>query len=234
MTQLRSLPELSRLLLATVQPPESHPRGGDGSCDVYAYVVHHPDGAVLVDTGVGVGNVWIDRLYSPAVVDVVDALGAAGIDERDVVAVVNTHLHFDHCGQNHRFSGRPVYVQHAELDAARDPVFTVAEWAMIPPADLRIVDGDLLVADGLRLMATPGHTPGHQSVVLESDEGRLVIAGQCAYCCGEFATGDVPVSDMHDAGWHETGRGSLARLRALEPVAVYFSHDGTTLRRALR
>jgi len=230
MSRLGSLPQVSRLALATVQLPNSHPRAGDGTCEVYAYVLHHPDGAVLVDTGVGTGNVWIDRLYAPTVLDVVEALGAAGIDERDVAAVVNTHLHFDHCGQNHRFSGTPVYIQQAELDAARDPMFTVAEWAAIPRPDRRIVDGDLVVADGLRLIATPGHTPGHQSVVLESAEGCLVIAGQCAYCCDEFATGVAPVSDMHDAGWHETGLRSLGRLRALDPGAVYFSHDAATFR----
>jgi N-acyl homoserine lactone hydrolase len=231
MSRLGRLPEISRLSLATVQLPDTHPRAGDRTCDVFAYLLHHPDGAVLVDTGVGIGNVGIDRLYAPTVCDVVEALGTAGIDERDVVAVVNTHLHFDHCGQNDRFSGTPVYVQHAELDAARDPMFTVADWAAIPPSDLRVVDGDLAVADGLRLIATPGHTPGHQSVVLESDAGCAVVAGQCAYGCREFAAGDVPVSDMHGGGWHETGRRSLGRLRAFDPVAVYFSHDRATYRR---
>ena len=205
MSRLGSLPEVSRLALATVRLPDGHPRAGDGTCEVYAYVLHHP----------------VNRLLLLKLL----------IDERDVAAVVNTHLHFDHCGQNHRFSGTPVYIQQAELDAARDPMFTVAEWAAIPRPDRRIVDGDLVVADGLRLIATPGHTPGHQSVVLESAEGCLVIAGQCGYCCDEFATGVAPVSDMHDAGWHETGLRSLGRLRALDPGAVYFSHDAATYRR---
>ncbi len=228
----RTLPEVSRLLLATVVLPETHPRAGDGSCAVYAYVIHHADGHVLVDTGVGLGNPWIDRMYSPTVFDVIDTLAAAGIDERDITAVVNTHLHFDHCGQNDRFVGTPVYVQQAELDAARDPLFTVAEWAAIPPADRRVVDGDREVADGLRLIATPGHTPGHQSVVLESDEGTAVIAGQCVYCCAEYERDEVPIADMHDTGWHEAGRESAARVRALDPVSVYFSHDSTAFRRA--
>jgi N-acyl homoserine lactone hydrolase len=228
----RLLPEVSRVLLATVALPDTHPRARDGTCAVYAYVIHHDDGLVLVDTGVGLGNSWIDRMYSPKVFDVIDALAAAGIDERDIAVVVNTHLHFDHCGQNDRFPGIPIYVQQAELDAACDPMFTVAEWAAIPEADRRVVDGDLEVADGLHLIATPGHTPGHQSVVLESDEGRAVIAGQCSYCCAEYERNEVPIADMHDAGWHEVGRESLARIRALEPVSVYFSHDDEVFRRA--
>jgi hypothetical protein len=68
--------------------------------------------------------------------------------------------------------------------------------------------------------------------VLESDEGCAVIAGQCSYCCAEYERNEAPIGDMHDAGWHEAGLDSLARVRALEPVSVYFSHDDVVFRRA--
>lgn len=227
---IAELPPVVRLRVASVRLPASHPRASGGPCDVLAYAIRHPDGVILVDTGVGVGNRWIDAAYAPVVVDVIEALNAVGIDERDVAAVVNTHLHFDHCGQNARFSGIPVYVQAAELEATTDPMFTVAEWADIPLADRRVVDGDATIADGVTLLATPGHTPGHQSVALESAEGAAVIVGQCAYCAREFDADEVSLSEMHDDTWHESGLVSLKRLRSLRPLAAYFSHDPTTWR----
>ncbi len=196
--------------------------------EVFGYVVHHPDGVVLVDTGMGSDNEFLDELYAPKTVDIVSALNERGIDERDVVAVMNTHLHFDHCGQNRRFLGTPIYVQAAELEAAAQPLFTVVEWATIPEADRRTIDGDEVIATGLTIAATPGHTPGHQALIIDAAGDVSIIAGQCGYCAAEFAAGVVPLSEVHDENWLEVGRRSLARLRGLQPRAAYFSHDATT------
>lgn len=225
---MTAFPRVTRLHLGSLELPPNHPRTASGPCDVFAYLIHHADGLLLVDTGVGIGNDWIDQLYHPDTVDIVVALNSSGIDERDVGAVINTHLHFDHCGQNSRFVGTPVYAQAEEWEAARDPMFTVAEWADTPVGDRRVIDGDAVIADGITLLVTPGHTPGHQSVALEGDEGPTVIVGQCAYCAPEFEAGEVPASEMHNDAWHEAGRRSLERLHALRPVAAYFSHDSTT------
>src|SRR4026208_943553 len=80
---------------------------------VYVHVIDHPDARVLVDTG-------MTELH-PAVADmdpllfplVEQAFDLAGVD-----IVVNTHLHFDHCGGNHLFADRPLYVQRQELEEA--------------------------------------------------------------------------------------------------------------------
>jgi N-acyl homoserine lactone hydrolase len=57
--------------------------------------------------------------------------------------VVNTHLHFDHCGGNHLFAGRPIYVQRLELDDARSKDdYTIREW----------VNGEIELLPGLRLV----------------------------------------------------------------------------------
>src|SRR5438128_7660755 len=81
---------------------------------VYVYVIDHPDARVLVDTG-------MTELH-PAVADL-DArlrpLSKQDLDLAGIDIVVNTHLHFDHCGGNHLFAGRPIYVQGRELDDAR-------------------------------------------------------------------------------------------------------------------
>jgi N-acyl homoserine lactone hydrolase len=73
--------------------------------------------------------------------------------------VVNTHLHFDHCGGNHLFAGRPIYVQGRELDDARsEDDYTIREWVEAPGVRYVPVDGELELLPGLRLVPAPGHT----------------------------------------------------------------------------
>jgi glyoxylase-like metal-dependent hydrolase (beta-lactamase superfamily II) len=139
--------------------------------------------------------------------------------------VVNTHLHFDHCGENNLFPNVPVYVQAAEYEAARGPAYTIPEWVDFPGATYERVDGETELLPGVHLLPTPGHTPGHQSVVIEGAEGRLLIAGQAAYSTGEFA--GTAAGDGDGAWDRDAYVGSLERLRALAPRRVYFSHDTT-------
>ncbi|MDZ4278234.1 MAG: N-acyl homoserine lactonase family protein [Dehalococcoidia bacterium] len=221
---LRGLPKIERLHLADVTLPPSHPLGG-GACPVYAYLVLHPDGPVLVDTGVG-DHPDIEVLYRPVRRPVTEALAAVGTRRSQVVAVVNTHLHFDHCGENRLFPGVPIFVQRAEYEAAHEPGYTVAEWADFPGANYELLDGEAQVLAGVSVIPTPGHTPGHQSVLIESDESCVVIAGQAAYTAREFErTEDVDVRGQ----WSEEQYcASLRRLRGLRPRAVYLSHDATT------
>jgi glyoxylase-like metal-dependent hydrolase (beta-lactamase superfamily II) len=75
---------------------------------------------------------FINEVYRPEVTPLVAALNGAGIDERDVLAIVNTHLHFDHCGQNSQLPA-PIWVQAAEVAAAQAPMFTVPACSPTPP-----------------------------------------------------------------------------------------------------
>ena len=179
---LTSLPTVTRLDLATLVLPERHPEAGvSRNCAVYGYVIDHPDGAILVDTGVGQGNGFIDDAYRPQCTDLHDALATAGVTSRSVVTVVNSHLHFDHCGQNPLLYGTDVafFVGRLEIEQVdRDPYYTDSTWALPPLHQRRLVDGDLEIADGVTILSTPGHTVGHQSVLIDSDEGRIVIGAQ--------------------------------------------------------
>lgn len=217
--------EVTPLHLATVVLPEGHPRAADGVCDVYGFVVSHPDGTILIDTGPADDHSLINDLYQPNVTPLVTALHSVGVDERDVTAVVNTHLHFDHCGQNRSMPTVPVWVQRAELEAVRLPRFTVPEWAALPDERQRVVDGDEEIAPGVTLLATPGHTPGHQSVLVESLGRRELVVGQACYTCAEFEDGTLDPADLHDDSWWPSGVASLERLRALRPQVARFSHD---------
>jgi len=213
--------------LGSLSLPSWHPRYADGTCLIQAFVIHHPDGLILVDTGCADDNDFINEVYEPSVIPVIDALNEASIDERDVVAIVNTHLHFDHCGQNRCFPLVPVWAQAAEVAAASEQFFTVAEWAHIEPGQLREIEGDSVLADGVTILATPGHTPGHQSVFVELDDACDLIVGQACYTCAEFEAGTVVKEDVHNESWLGLYTESLNRLASIGADNAFFSHDRT-------
>lgn len=219
------------LQLGRVTLPPTHPRSADGTCPILGHAIEHPDGVIVVDTGPRAGHPVIDELYEPEVVSLVDALNRAGIDERDVVAIVLSHLHFDHCGQHHLLASTPVWTTAAEVEAAGEPGYTVPEWAAIEADRLRIgADGEE-VAEGVRVLHTPGHTPGHQSVAVDGLVGTELLVGQACYSCAEFEDGGLAEADLHDGAWLAAGRHSLERLRSLDPVLAHFSHDPTVFQR---
>ena len=190
---------------------------------VHGFLIHHPDGAIVVDTGIGHGNEFIDMLYPHHSVSIVDELHRCGVDERDVQLIVNSHLHFDHCGQNHSLAC-PIAVQEAELEAARQPHYTIDDSAAIPGSRARLLDGDADLCDGVQVLLTPGHTPGHQAVVIHSLDETLVIAAQCIFRRDAWF-GEIEDANLHSPEWRNQAADSVARLRALNPDRVLLSHD---------
>lgn len=218
--------EVHQLHLTDVTPAPDLPWARP-TFPVFAYLVMHPDGPILIDSGVGLGNSVIDELYSPAHHDLDEALQAYAVGVSDIETVITSHLHFDHCGQNNRFGHAEIFVQRAEVEAAKAKLYTVPEWAFPPEVDLTIIDGDHDVCAGIRTIATPGHTPGHQSVLIEDDHGtRTVVCCQASWTANSFGEGS-----LGDEGWDDaTGAASVTKLRSLEPDRVLFSHDPETWR----
>jgi glyoxylase-like metal-dependent hydrolase (beta-lactamase superfamily II) len=228
---LPETPVIERLTLARVtRLPDWHPEHRVFEpFPVHAWVIRHPDGVILVDTGIGEGSDAIDSWYGPEVVPLGDALASVHLDIVDVTAVVLSHLHFDHCGQQ-RLLDAPVFVQAVEHGDAQGPRYTIAEWAVIPPHRLRLVSGDEEIAEGVHVVATPGHTPGHQYVVVEAGDSRVVLGAQCAFRASEVQTGEPAETNLHDESWRDAARESLARLRAFGPTTVHLSHDPAIVR----
>jgi N-acyl homoserine lactone hydrolase len=235
---LPAMPRIERLHLADLVLPEGHPeyRQHDQRAVVFGFLIDHPDGAIVVDTGVGRSHALIDEMYAPTVVDLDQALAGVGIEPTSVAAVVNSHLHFDHCGHNPMYygTGVPVFVRAEEVEAARGRDYTVSEWASVPDAQLRKVRGDEVIAEGVRLLSTPGHTRGHQSVVVEADDQVVVIAAQCVWDIDEFTDevarpANVDAEDLRDAAL-----ASIRRLKSLDPLVAYFSHHRQMYRRSDR
>jgi N-acyl homoserine lactone hydrolase len=177
----------------------------DERMPVYVHVIDHPDARMLVDTG-------MTQLH-PLVADMdprIKPLSEQDFDIDGIDIVVNTHLHFDHCGGNHLFPGKPIYVQRTELEDARTQEgYTISEWVDAPGVEYVPVDGELELLPGVRLLPAPGHTRGTEVVVVETGEGREIIAGDAAVWFGEL---DDP----------ETEGQKL--IRALNPARVWLAH----------
>ena len=193
---------------------------------VVAYAIRHPGGVFLFDTGFGLDNAELNAYYTVTGRPVDQLLREAGIEPAEVTAVANCHLHADHSGQNSLFPGSPIYVQPAEWRTAHDaPDYTILDWIDFEGADYRQVAGDHEVAPGIRIFATPGHSPGHQSLVLESPDGPILLAGQAVYSHGEW-TGLAGAREGASRASDEPAYArSVARLRDLRPKRVLFGHD---------
>jgi N-acyl homoserine lactone hydrolase len=231
---LAALPRIERLHLADLTLPEGHPAvPGGGQAVVFGFVIDHPDGAIIVDTGVGRGNEFIDQAYSPAIWDLDAVLADVGITTGAVAAVVNSHLHFDHCGQNPTYYGSsvPVFVQAEEVKAAKERDYTVNEWATVPEAQLRSVRGDEMIADGVKILSTPGHTRGHQSVVVEADGHTVVLAAQAVWDIAEFHREEASTANVGADDLRDVAIASIRRIKALNPDLTYFSHHPEVLQR---
>lgn len=173
---------------------------------VYVHVIDHPNGRVLVDTG-------MTELH-PAGADLdprLFPLTTHDLDLSSIDLVVNTHLHFDHCGGNHLFPGKPIYVQRQELEDARSKEdYTIREWVDAPGVEYFPVDGEFELLPGLRLVPAPGHTRGLQMIVIETGERPIIVGGDVAVWFGEL---DEP---------HTEGQ---LKVIALNPEMVWLTHE---------
>lgn len=216
--------EIIRLHLSRLHYPGSK---AFDDLPVHGFVIKHPRaGAILVDTGVGSPE---ELLKEWKVVNrrAADVLAEHDLSPADVRIVVNTHLHFDHCGQNAVFKHAPFYVQREELARARREETVATEWFDFAGARFELVDGDAEIADGVRVVATPGHTVGHQSVVVDTPDGGAVMIGDAAYTSDIFRQGDE--ADLTEWRGQYADRtawcASLHRLRSMHPHAIHFCHD---------
>jgi N-acyl homoserine lactone hydrolase len=194
---------------------------------VHGFVIKHPRaGAILVDTGVG----WPTELVKEWKVvnrQAADALAEHDLSPADVRVVINSHLHFDHCGQNAVFKHAPFYIQRSELARARKEAGPTAEWFDFAGARFELLDGDAEIAEGVRVVATPGHTVGHQSVLVEGDGGVSVMIGDAAYTSDIYR--DADKADLSIWPGQHSNRGawtrSLKKLHKMRPHSVHFCHD---------
>ena len=194
---------------------------------VHGFLVKHPAGAGIIDTGYG-SNTELIKDYRAVNAPVAAALRQHDVDPSDIRWIINSHLHFDHCGQNAVFPHAPLYVQRAEYERRNDPDYNVVEWLNYAGARWELLDGEREIVPGVRAVTTPGHTPGHQSIQIDTTEGPALMTGDACWTV-EMFEGEAPREGMME-DVPMFGR-SLEKIRRLEPASIHFCHDNRTWHR---
>ncbi|MEO6527886.1 MAG: MBL fold metallo-hydrolase [Gemmatimonadaceae bacterium] len=216
-------------------------------------LVEHPDGLVLIDTGAGdKENEKFHAIYgmenaplgTTGPTQLESALAEAGFSAPDVTLVINTHLHFDHAGGNTRrgldgtpevsFPNARYVARRGEWDWAHhtnertsasyfahnyDPVQAAGR--------LELVDGDRELLPGISLRHTPGHTPHHQGILIESGADRLFYLADLAPTTAHVPLPWIMGYDVEPLVTLETKR-RIWTEAADEDWTVMFEHDATT------
>lgn len=204
---------------------------------VPSYLIDHPKGRALFDTGMGMryrrdldnalpankfGLQWFEGM------DIASRLRAIDIDPASIDWIVNSHLHIDHCGGNSHFPNATMIVQAPELATARNQsepgLYEALDFDTGQP--VRAIEGELdLFGDGtVRIVPTYGHTPGHQSVIVRLPKGEVLLCGDCCYTERNL---DLMVQPRATADL-ELGRTTMERLSKLRAsgTRMLFGHDG--------
>ncbi len=164
---------------------------------VVSWLLANGDQKILVDTGIFGPSDTSDTLgvFSRTADQAIEAqMRRFNASPDEIGLVINTHLHNDHCAGNGYFAKARFLVQKREMEYARNPLpATKHDYAVtIKEEDFELLDGDGEIAPGIRVILTPGHTPGSQAVLVETVAGLYVIAGDTV---PHFENMEVPADE---------------------------------------
>jgi N-acyl homoserine lactone hydrolase len=209
---------------------------------VPVYFIRHPKGTVLFDSGLSMAvqtdgakalgpmEPFFD-IHFEANEEVSARLAAVDMDPGKVDYLVSSHLHFDHCGGNALIPNSRWIIQKREWEAGTIPESIEANHYQSEDFDL---GHDRIEANGehdvfgdgtVRCIPTHGHTPGHQSMVIETETGPVVLCGDACYLRQTIEEMRLPArGGIHD---EQAMRASLEKLRALQKAGakLMYGHD---------
>lgn len=212
---------------------------GRWSLNFRAFAIRGPQGVTVVDAGIGPADA--PATWAPLPGKLPESLAAAGIDPAEVNTVVLTHLHTDHIGWavvaeeavttsgdgpstglSPFFPNAEYLIQRAEIEAVDDLNPQLRETLIDPlraTDQLRLLDGDAPLRDGARAVATPGHTPGHQSVLIAAGRERALVTGDLLVHAVQLLHPELAYAFEVDP---ETARRSRELLLAHEPETTLY------------
>jgi len=213
--------------------------GNQVQLPVSSYLVRLEDGRnVMVDTGMSRLHIkdpqvtWrgtaIADALQPSMTEEHDLevqLDLLGMDARDIDFVINTHFHFDHAGNNDLFTRATFLVQREHYEVALgNPAFPNRYWNL-PHRRFELLEGDTELFPGVEAILTPGHAPGHQSVMVRLPvDGPFIICGDALY--SQLNIDHDNWSAQADPVAARVSGMRLLKLAETESATLLFGHDG--------
>lgn len=157
-----------------------------------------------------------------------DALAEHQLTYDDIDILIQTHLDWDHCMNTRHFKKSKILLQKKEWDALPPHPFFKGTFAPdyiyeeIGNLNVEMIDGDYKVADGLELIVTPGHSVAGQSVVVDTAEGRYIIAGMCTLRDNFYPSEEVQKLlgyDIIPTGMHYDPLETIRSMRRMLEIA---------------
>lgn len=178
---------------------------------MYSWYIKGPQRNIIVDSACPIEIVRKKRPNCEEIMTFEDALRKVNLTPEKVDVVIQTQLHYDHCGNTHKCNNAKVIVQRKELEFGLAPHPLMAglyERELFSRLKFHVIDGDTEVDEGIQLLFVPGHSPGTQAVAVSTAKGTAIITG---FCC----TMDTFVMPKEVSGyvWED-----LDQLEALWPV----------------
>ena len=152
---------------------------------VYAWYIEGTEEKILVDPGGGAEYILNYLRPGEEVKDIQtldSGLSKLGLSFSDIDLVIVTHLHFDHVAQASRFPKAKILIQREELEFAQHPHPVAASdypKEFFEGVNFEVISGDVKICEGVSVLSTPGHSPGGQSVSINTAQGVAIIAGLC-------------------------------------------------------
>ncbi|MGQ9671118.1 MAG: N-acyl homoserine lactonase family protein [Desulfosoma sp.] len=189
---------------------------------ISVFLIEGGDETILVDTGLEEFMVpqKVGDQYGLRIMEFEEALASVGRKPEDVDVILHTHLHNDHCENDHKCPNAVVVVQEEEYAFYRNPHPLDHRYVpgLLDGLKVETVRGDVSFRDGIDLIFTPGHTPGGQSVVVNTAAGRAVVTG---FCCNDKnfpSTGPAVTPGVHTDAL--AAYDNIQRIRAMAVILI--------------
>jgi glyoxylase-like metal-dependent hydrolase (beta-lactamase superfamily II) len=202
---------------------------------IFVFLVQGNGHTILVDTGLEdfVVPSSVGEQHNVTILPFEEALAGKGVSPDGVDMIIHTHLHNDHCENDYKCQNAAVYAQKAEFEFFQNPHPIDHRYYpdVLDGVDVKLLEGDAQITDGIKVFLTPGHTVGGQSIAIETKNGTALITG---FCCNEknFPLSGPAVTpgvhiDVRDA------YDSIQKVKAMKPDFLLPIHDWAVARMIL-